>query len=56
MASNLFAKKSITKLIQESEGGGGDGHGSTSGLKRTLTSGNLIMLPIGAIIGTGIFV
>ncbi|MGV3638862.1 MAG: amino acid permease [Adhaeribacter sp.] len=55
MASKLFAKKSINKLIAESEGGGGDGHG-TSGLKRTLTAGNLIMLGIGAIIGTGIFV
>lgn len=53
MASNLFAKKSITKLIQESEGGG-DGHGHT--LKRTLSASNLILLGIGAIIGTGIFV
>ncbi|QNF34295.1 amino acid permease [Adhaeribacter swui] len=54
MASNLFAKKSITKLIQESEGGGSDGHGHS--LKRTLTASNLILLGIGAIIGTGIFV
>lgn len=54
MASNLFAKKSITKLIQESEGGGGDGHGHT--LKRTLSATNLILLGIGAVIGTGIFV
>lgn len=55
MASKLFAKKSITKLIAESEGGGGDGHGA-SGLKRTLSASNLVMLGIGAIIGTGIFV
>src|SRR3712207_9531269 len=54
MASNLFAKKSINKLIQEAEGGGGDGHGHT--LKRTLSATNLILLGIGAIIGTGIFV
>lgn len=55
MASRLFAKKSINKLIAESEGGGGDGH-EVHSLKRTLTAGNLVMLGIGAIIGTGIFV
>ena len=56
MASKLFAKKSITKLIQESEGRGGDGHGHGHSLKRTLSATNLILLGIRAIIGTGIFV
>src|SRR5687767_3276621 len=55
MASKLFARKSITKLIQEAEGGQADGHGGHT-LKRTLSATNLIMLGIGAIIGTGIFV
>src|SRR5687767_2870995 len=55
MASKLFARKSITKLIQEAEGGQADGHGGHT-LKRTLSATNLVMLGIGAIIGTGIFV
>ena len=47
----LWSRKSITQLMQESEGTGG---GPT--LKRTLTGSNLILLGIGAIIGAGIFV
>lgn len=49
--SELLRKKSIDRLIAESEG---DGHGH--GLKRALNAKNLITLGIGAIIGTGIFV
>jgi basic amino acid/polyamine antiporter, APA family len=49
--SELFRKKSIDKLISESEG---DGNGHT--LKRALNAKNLVTLGIGAIIGTGIFV
>ena len=55
MASKLFAKKSINKLLQEAESGSSDEHGGHS-LKRTLSGTNLILLGIGAIIGTGIFV
>ena len=46
----LWSKKSITQLMQESEGGGGPT------LRRTLTASNLVLLGIGAIIGAGIFV
>ena len=49
MSKNLFATKSVDKLIRESESG-------DHTLKRTLTATNLTMLGIGAIIGTGIFV
>ncbi|MFD2245910.1 amino acid permease [Pontibacter ruber] len=49
MAKNLFATKSVDKLINESESG-------EHTLKRTLGAGNLTMLGIGAIIGAGIFV
>ncbi|HEX3008918.1 MAG TPA: amino acid permease [Bacteroidales bacterium] len=47
--NQLFKKKSITKLIEESEQ-------SEHGLKRTLTAWGLIALGIGAIIGAGLFV
>ncbi len=45
----LFTKKPIHSLLEEA----GD---SEKGLKRTLTSGSLIALGIGAIIGAGLFV
>ncbi|MBI3820876.1 MAG: amino acid permease [Planctomycetes bacterium] len=47
MVNQLFATKSADKLIAESE--------QSHGLKRQLTALNLVMLGIGAIIGTGIF-
>lgn len=47
--ANLFATKSLTKLMSESS----DEHNS---LKRTLGRWNLVSLGIGAIIGAGIFV
>ncbi len=47
--NQLFKKKSITKLITESED-------TEMGLKRTLTAWGLIALGIGAIIGAGLFV
>jgi basic amino acid/polyamine antiporter, APA family len=46
---NLFATKSIDRILAESEGKGGEG------LKRTLSAMALISLGIGAIIGAGIF-
>jgi len=52
MANNLFIKKSITKLMDETS----DKVAGVNTLKRTLTATNLIMLGIGAIIGAGLFV
>ena len=46
---SLFVKKSIASLMAESSD-------SEKGLKRTLTSGSLVALGIGAIIGAGLFV
>jgi APA family basic amino acid/polyamine antiporter len=50
MANGLFARKSITTILKEAEGGG------ENSLKRALGPINLITLGIGAIIGAGIFV
>lgn len=47
--NQLLKKKSITKLVEESEK-------TEHGLKRSLTSWGLIALGIGAIIGAGLFV
>ena len=49
MSSRLFKKKDITAILSESENQNG-------GLKRHLTTFNIIALGIGAIVGTGIFV
>ena len=46
---NLFRKKDIAAMLHEAGTNSG-------GLRRTLTASNLVMLGIGAIIGTGIFV
>jgi APA family basic amino acid/polyamine antiporter len=48
--SNIFAKKSLELIIKESEETG------SHTLKRTLGSGALLALGVGAIIGAGIFV
>jgi APA family basic amino acid/polyamine antiporter len=48
MASQLFAKKSVDRIIAESEGG-------EHKLKRTLGATQLVALGIGAIIGAGLF-
>lgn len=48
---SLFATKSIEQIKAEQLG-----HEGTGGLKRVLGPGQLIMLGVGAIIGTGIFV
>ena len=45
---NVFATKSLSRILQESEGG-------QHHLKRTLGPGNLVALGIGAIIGAGLF-
>jgi len=47
MASSLFARKPIAELLAESD--------SSTGLKRALGVGDLVMLSIGAVIGAGIF-
>ena len=49
MSSRLFKKKDIATILSESENQPG-------GLKRNLTTPNIIALGIGAIVGTGIFV
>ncbi|MFA6539987.1 MAG: amino acid permease [Bacteroidota bacterium] len=49
MASKLFATKSLQELMTASTD-------EAHSLRRTLTATNLVMLGIGAIIGTGIFV
>ncbi|MGH9435207.1 MAG: amino acid permease, partial [Terriglobia bacterium] len=49
MSLNLFAKKDLNVMLDETEGEKG-------GLKRALGPLNLVTLGIGAIIGTGIFV
>ena len=46
---NLFATKSLDRLLAESE------QGEHGGLKRTLSATSLVALGIGAIIGAGIF-
>jgi APA family basic amino acid/polyamine antiporter len=46
---SLFRKKSLTQLLAQAED-------SEKGLKRTLSSWNLVALGIGAIIGAGLFV
>jgi APA family basic amino acid/polyamine antiporter len=45
--SQLFQRKPIAALVEETEGSGG--------LRRSLGAGDLIMLAIGAVIGAGIF-
>src|ERR1700761_1902105 len=46
--SGLFATKSVDQLLEDAK--------EDHGLKRSLTAVDLVMLGIGAIIGTGIFV
>lgn len=48
MASNLWAKKSIDKLVQSASG-------DKNELKRTLSATSLVALGVGAIIGAGLF-
>lgn len=48
MANQLWVKKPLAKLIQESSGEGNQ-------LKRTLGPGSLVALGVGAIIGAGLF-
>jgi APA family basic amino acid/polyamine antiporter len=48
--ADIFARKSLDKLMNEADEGEG------GGLNRTLTATNLTLLGVGAIIGAGIFV
>jgi amino acid transporter len=50
---SLFRKKSITKILAETEAGLNDGHGSS--LKKVLTVKDLTFMGIAAVIGAGIF-
>lgn len=50
---SLFRKKSITKILTETEAGLNDGHGSS--LKKVLTVKDLTFMGIAAVIGAGIF-
>src|SRR5574339_899980 len=50
---SIFATKSVERIEREQLG---DAAGGTSGLKRVLGPNQLILLGVGAIIGTGIFV
>src|SRR5580765_141783 len=50
MANNLFIRKSIDKIMGQSEATG------ENSFKRTLGVGHLVLLGIGAIIGAGLFV
>ncbi len=51
---NVFRKKSVEVIIRESESGQGDGHG-TSAMHRVLTTRDLTLMGIAAVVGAGIF-
>ncbi|HPG12541.1 MAG TPA: amino acid permease, partial [Chitinophagaceae bacterium] len=53
MANQLFRKKSISKILRDSESGLGDGH--SIGLKKVLGVRDLTFFGIAAIVGAGIF-
>jgi APA family basic amino acid/polyamine antiporter len=54
MASSLFRKKSLEKIVRDSADGHSDGHGG-SGLSKVLTVRDLTFLGIAAVVGAGIF-
>lgn len=53
--SDLFRKKSIARIEQDAAAGLTDGHGDHGGMKRVLTTRDLTMMGIAAIVGAGIF-
>ncbi|MBV9987859.1 MAG: amino acid permease [Chitinophagaceae bacterium] len=53
MAGSLFRKKSIDKIVADSEAGLGDGHGA--GLRKVLGVRDLTFMGIAAVVGAGIF-
>ncbi len=53
MLKNLFRKKSITKILQDSKDGYGDSE--QSGLNKVLTVKDLTFMGIAAVVGAGIF-
>jgi APA family basic amino acid/polyamine antiporter len=53
MASSLFRKKSLSKIIADAEAGVGDAH--THGMKKVLGVRDLTFMGIAAVIGAGIF-
>ncbi len=54
MANTVFRKKSIEKILRESEAGTGDSHGSGK-MERILTVKDLTLMGVAAVIGAGIF-
>ncbi|MCB0771898.1 MAG: amino acid permease [Flavobacteriales bacterium] len=52
MASTLFRRKSVDRILRESAEREADGHG---GLKRTLSVRDLTLMGVAAVIGAGIF-
>ena len=54
MSNSLFRKKSISRILKESEEGLTDGHGS-SGLNKVLGVRDLTFMGIAAVVGAGIF-
>ena len=54
MSNSLFIKKSISRILKESEEGLTDGHGS-SGLNKVLGVRDLTFMGIAAVVGAGIF-
>jgi APA family basic amino acid/polyamine antiporter len=52
--SDLFRKKTVSKVIRDAEEGYGDGEG-LSGMKRSLGVRDLTALGIAAVVGAGIF-
>jgi basic amino acid/polyamine antiporter, APA family len=55
MANSLFRKKSIAQIQADAAAGFADAEASGTGLRRSLTTFDLTMLGIAAIIGAGIF-
>ncbi|MEP7213385.1 MAG: amino acid permease [Acidobacteriota bacterium] len=55
MSTSLFRKKSIAQIQADAAAGFADAEASGTGLRRTLTTFDLTMMGIAAIIGAGIF-
>ena len=53
--SSIFRKKSITQIELDAAAGLTDGHGTHEGMKRVLTSRDLTLMGIAAVVGAGIF-
>ncbi len=54
MINSVFRKKSLDKIVRDSEAGMGDGHGD-GGLQKVLNVRDLTFMGIAAVVGAGIF-